>query len=249
MDELRRPGIPDEADEVALLQVPTDLQPGRGGVEVTEEEHVVAELAPLPERVARDDGGAEEGADEDDLGVALLVLERDHGDGRPLLLGEVDRAVADMAEAPAAALALVGAVEVVAADDARVRAGDRVAVGVVVGGALGTSRDLVVDDPPAALVVVGVGLRLGLGPVVIARETHARVAVGDGVDGAERGREGALRGGGGGVDVGCDVHRRAVRRACPEREQRDEREGRGLRRHQVIVPVRPGHSQLCSAPP
>jgi hypothetical protein len=131
--------------------------------------------------VPRHDRRPEERARVEHLGVALLVLERDELHGRPLRLREIDAPVADVRELAPAALLLVGPVEVVARHDvlSAGQAGrDRVAVGVVVGGAIRQARDLFVARPASGFLAMGVRERGRERGVAARDEVHARVAVG-----------------------------------------------------------------------
>jgi hypothetical protein len=83
-----------------------------------------------------------------------LVLERHEDYGGPSRGGEVDAAVANVPKMPPSALELVGAVEIVAAEDAARAARHRVDVGVVVRGTVRAPWDLIVDDPIAARVAM-----------------------------------------------------------------------------------------------
>src|ERR1019366_721404 len=134
---------------------------------MTEEQDVVAETAAFAKRVSRDDRRSEEGAHVDHLGVALLMIERHSGDGCALRFEQIHGPVSHLTETAPAALGVVGAIEVVAADDAGPRAAGLarygIAIRVVVGRAVRASRDLVVYDPaPDAIPRRGaVALRLG----------------------------------------------------------------------------------------
>ena len=130
---------------------------------MSEEQHVVVELAAFPKRMARDDGRAEERTHIQYFGIPLLALEGNHSDRRSLYLRQVDRSVPDLAETRAASLQAVWTVEIEAADDTLSVAWDRVAVRIVIRGAIETARDFVVRHPATPRVVVAVLSRFRLG--------------------------------------------------------------------------------------
>jgi HEAT repeat protein len=150
-------------------------------IEVAVEHDVIAQAATFAKRVPRHDARAEELAGEDDLGVALLVLERDDVHLGAARRGEIDAAVPDVRKLMAVALLVLGQIEVVSTHrELRAGArGHRVAVGAVLGGAIGAARDLVVRAELAALVVVRAAesLELVAARVFVRRKGHAYVAI------------------------------------------------------------------------
>ena len=153
-----RPGepvSPTAPDDVALAEEGARADSGRRRLHVSEEHQIVPQAARLAHGVAGHYGDSEEGSDVDDLGGALLVLQRNEADGGPSRFDQVDGSMANLPEARSAALLLVASIEVVSAHDARVRlARNWIAVGVVSGGTVRTSRDLVVDHPPSQRIAV-----------------------------------------------------------------------------------------------
>src|SRR4051812_38733041 len=102
MDELGRPGVAHGSDDVAGANGRGFGHPRCDGVEVAEQEEVVAKPSAFAQRVTRHDGVSEERPRVDDLGVALLVIERDDRNGGPARLWNVEPTVADGLErAPA----------------------------------------------------------------------------------------------------------------------------------------------------
>ncbi len=252
MDELGRRRVTDVPDEPSFADRLPDGEPLGRGVEVSVQEDVVAELPPFAERVARDHGRSEQRAREEDVGVSLLVLEVHEEDGFAFALRDVDAAVADVAQVRAVALAILGHVEIVAADDvvtARHAGWDRVTVCVVVGGTIGAPWNLIVDDPSAGFVVVRVRQRGRIG-AVFARSggnANARVAVGERAGDARRAarRELALVAIAARIDQ--PIRRRRGRRRAERSErggeERREREGRDpSERHDEYIMPRPARS-------
>ena len=151
---------------------------------MSEEDDVVTQPSSFAKRVSRHDGRAEERARVEDLGLALLVLERDVLHRRALGLREIDAAVTDVGERSTAPLVRVGSIEVVAAHHvvpAREARRDGVAVRVIVAGAIREARDLLVLRPTTGFFAMGVRQRGGKRSVVgPAREMDAGVVVGRG---------------------------------------------------------------------
>lgn len=150
MDEAWRSRIPDSTDELTFLDQHPSVDARGDGVEVPEQHDVVAETSTLAEGMSRHDRRSEEPSHVEHLRITFLMLEGDHVNRRAFGLREIDGAVADVLQGRAAPLSRVGLIEVVTGYDV-VASGepwwDRVAVGVVVRGALGQSWDLLVCRP------------------------------------------------------------------------------------------------------
>jgi hypothetical protein len=209
--------VPNRPDRVALAQAHPGVEARRGGFEVTVEKEVVAQLPALTQRMAGDDRRPEKRPDVDDVRVFDLVFESHERHGGPPLLEEVDGAVSHVAKAPAAALRVVGAIQVVAAGDAPVFARNGIAIRIVVGGPLGAPRDLVVSHPSAVAIVMRVEVGFGFGRVIDVHDANACVAI------RQRGRRtcGHERSFARGALVRIlhlKVERRAASRPRPERE-------------------------------
>lgn len=183
MNELRRPCIPDVADELPFLHdAPGGEARGRR-IEMTEEEDIVAEPPPLANGVTSDDRGSEEVPDVNHVCVADLMFERDERHVGAPWIGKVDPAVTDRVERATAPLGLVGAIEIVSADD-EVSAGKsrrhRVAVSVVVRGPVGEARDLLVHRPaPGSFAMRILGRERVLAGLRIARQMNADIRIGE----------------------------------------------------------------------
>ncbi len=140
MDELGGAGVADAAYEIALAQNASFFESGCGRLKVSEDQKILAQPRRFTNGVQRDDRIAEQRAHVRDRRVAFLMVEGQHADRRVAGLRQIDAAVAHRAQRGAAALSIVGRVEVVAADDrvACREAGRRgVTVGVVVDGTVG----------------------------------------------------------------------------------------------------------------
>jgi hypothetical protein len=124
---------------------------------VAEDDEVVAPLTSFEKNVTRDDRVAEKPAYVHDLREALLMLEGHGHDRCSSGRCQIDGTVAHVTQVRSASLKLVGAIEIVSADDdACVVAGNRKAVGVVTLGSIGPPGDLVVNDPLSTAVAVRV---------------------------------------------------------------------------------------------
>jgi hypothetical protein len=209
-------GVPDRPDRVALAQAHPRAEARRGGIEVAVENEVVTKLPALPERMAGDDSRPEKRPDVDDLRVLDLVLESHQRHGGPPLLKEVDGAVSHVAKAPPAPLRVVGAIQVVAAGDTPVFARNGVAIRIVVGGPIGSPRDLIVSHPSAVAIVVRVEVGFGLGRVIDVHDANARIAVRQGA-GRTCGHERSFARGALMRVRRLKVERGAASRPCPER--------------------------------
>lgn len=228
VNELRRAAVADEPQHVALFERAPRRDPRCRRLEVTKKDHVVAQPAPLAHGAPRDHCVPKERSGIDDLGVAHLVLERDRFDRRAARLGEVDATVTDGVKGRTSSLRLVRPIEVVPADHrvaSREAGRDRVAVGVVVRGAVGEARDLFVDRPaPSSLAVRILGGERVVAGASVTREVHAGVSVGERSRRAERLRRQKLlpfvrRGG------KLQAEGREVRRGRAQSKEGEERQG------------------------
>src|SRR5262245_14991819 len=128
-------------------------------VEVSVKDDVVAKAAALAKAVLGDHARAEQLSDEEQRGVALLMLQRDGVYLRSPRRREVDATVPDVRELAAVALLALGQVEIVAAHRQLGSRRNRVPVRFVLDRPVRTARDLLVRLKASALVVVRAGQR------------------------------------------------------------------------------------------
>lgn len=179
--ELRGSGVADMPEDVAFVEPRCEGQARCGALEVTEKNDVVAKSAAFANGVASDDRRSEERPHVDDFGVTLLGLERNEPHRRSAGLGQIEAAVTDRADAPAATLGLVRLVEVVPANHVS-PAGDagrnRIDVRLVVGRTIGTPRNLFVDAPRSPSIAVAGFVAGHVGKIEGRRKVNAHRAVG-----------------------------------------------------------------------
>jgi hypothetical protein len=148
----------------------------RRGIEVSKEYEVFAQLAPLADVMKSHDGRTKKWAREDEDGRSLLVFKSDERDGGTSGRHQINRSVADVCRMPQTALLLVRTIEIVTAHDTAC-ARDGIPVGGVIGWPIRAPRNLIVKDPVARGIVMGIGDALGNGAALVAGHAHANASV------------------------------------------------------------------------